>query len=78
MAKNRKATDNYNKDYFTADGIPQPAAEYPTDLEQKEVTENRPGKPKPEPELTGPNHDPEIARAMGRVKTGKAGSRKKR
>jgi hypothetical protein len=80
MGNNRKANDNYNKDYFTADGIPQPATEYvPTD-EKQDLTRQRPEAPKQKIEPTGPGQDLEIARAMGQGGKGgnKGGKRKKK
>ena len=64
-----KDTNNYNKDYYTARGIPQPAAEEVTGREKDKLTEAGPNVPassaKEEPP-TGPDQSPEIARKMGK------------
>jgi hypothetical protein len=64
MGKN-KATDNYNKDYFTAGGIPQPAAEIVPDEEKAKLSRSMQEAQEGEVEVSGPDADPEIARAMG-------------
>ena len=64
MGKN-KANDNYNKDYFTAGGIPQPGAEIVTDEEKQKLGRRMQDAQAPDVELSGPDADPEIARAMG-------------
>ncbi|MGE5926363.1 MAG: hypothetical protein ACM357_03335 [Gemmatimonadota bacterium] len=64
MGKN-KATDSYNKDYFTAGGIPQPAAEIVPDEEKAKLSRHMQDAQEGEVELSGPDADPEIARAMG-------------
>ena len=67
----KQNTDNYNKDYFTANGIPQAAAEHVTEDEKKELTEQVMPKPEPDVLPTGPGQDPEIARGMGQGRTRK-------
>ena len=64
-----KDTNNYNKDYYTARGIPQPAAEEVTGREKDKLTEEDPNVPASsadEEPLTGPDQSPEIARKMGK------------
>lgn len=64
MGKN-KTDDNYNKDYYTAAGIPQPGAEIVPDEEKAKLGRHIKEAQEEEVELSGPDADPEIARAMG-------------
>lgn len=65
----KKDTNNYNKNYFTTRGIPQPAAETVNDEEKQKLAQSE--KAAREGEKTGPNENAEIARAMGRNGEGK-------
>ena len=67
MGKN-KANDNYNKDYFTAGGIPQPGAELVPDEEKQKLGRRMQDAQEEDVEVSGPDADPEIARAMGAQK----------
>jgi hypothetical protein len=65
----KKNTNNYNKNYFTADGIPQPGAETDTEKEKHKLAQSEKAAREQaarEGEPTGPAEDSEIARAMGR------------
>ena len=64
MGKN-KSNDNYNKDYFTAGGIPQPGAELVPDEEKQKLGRRMQDAQEEDVEVSGPDADPEIARAMG-------------
>jgi len=64
----KKNTDNYNKDYFTANGIPQAAAEEVPDLEKAKLTRQEARQTEKPVVKTGPNQNEEIARAMGHTK----------
>ena len=59
-----KNTNNYNKNYFTTRGIPQPGAETDTEQEKQKFAESE--KAAEEGTATGPDENSEIARAMGR------------
>jgi hypothetical protein len=63
-----KNTNNYNKDYFTTRGIPQPGAETDTEQEKQKLAQSE--KAATEAGETGPDQDAEIARAMGRKPDG--------
>lgn len=61
-----KKSRNYNKDHYTARGVPQAGAEEVPELEKEKLTEEGPDRPKgKERRLTGPDQSPEIARKMG-------------
>jgi hypothetical protein len=61
MAKNRTTTDNYNKDYWTANGIPQAGAEEVPAQEKQHLAQSEKGR-----QGTRPHGTDEIAQAMGR------------
>lgn len=65
----KKNTNNYNKNYFTADGIPQPGAETDTEQEKRKLAQSEKAAAR-RVEPTGPDEDSEIARAMGRKPDG--------
>ena len=60
-----KNTNNYNKNYFTTRGIPQPGAETDTEQEKHKVAQSD---KEVEESASGPGENAEIARAMGRKK----------
>lgn len=60
-----KNTNNYNKNYFTTRGIPQPGAETDTEEEKHKVAQSEKAV---EENASGPDENAEIARAMGRKK----------
>jgi hypothetical protein len=64
----KKNTNNYNKNYFTADGIPQPGAETDTEKEKQKLAQSE--KAAREVDPTGPDEDSDIARGMGRKPDG--------
>jgi hypothetical protein len=57
-----KNTNNYNKNYFTANGIPQFAAETVTEQEKQKLAQSE----KQARRKGAPGENAEIARAMGR------------
>lgn len=61
-----KNTNNYNKNYFTTRGIPQPAAETVNEEEKQKLAQSEKTAREGEGNATGPDENSEIARAMGR------------
>lgn len=65
----KKDTNNYNKNYFTTRGIPQPGAETVTSEEKQKLAQSQQQAQNEQAQHgtpTGPDEDAEIRRAMGR------------